>query len=559
MSITEQPNELTLNIDISTSSSIIDILASVDNQLFAGYNDYESLLSSTFLSSFKQVAEQIKSVLADNGIVVMSGAGTSGRLAYLCCRYGNEFLSKSSLPGTFIPLIAGGLPAIMTAQEGAEDSPTLARADLSSVLDARPGSSLLYIGITCGLSAPYVGAQLEFCLELSELNCRRVYPVVMGFNPVDLARDSIVPKWNNTFKKVLDDVVKRGGVALCPVVGPEGITGSTRMKGGSATLLLLLLLIESSQLGQKVEENLIESRIVEIKQSVESLYNQLKSSIIPNLIDQSTTALRQKGSIVYLGHDFAGQLAIIDASECPPTFGALDTDVISFIYNGWSALNLDSNSEFARSFKVDLKEFIDNNLELNPKDVVFVVCIDGKIPNILTEYLSVYRSNLFIINIYSGNNNVIIPNYSKNLVEFLVSADNVSKLLCLKLVLNCISTSSHVFLGKVYQNRMVDLRLSNTKLLTRSTITLSKLLDINISKAKEIVLRSVYESQEIPEDASDLDHVTVASAKKYVVPIAISMALGFSLEKSREMVEHCVENGIAIRSHIIALMNGNCG
>lgn len=97
---------------------------------------------------------------------------------------------------------------------------------------------MLFIGVTCGLSAPFVGGQLEYCLDHPE----KFTPVLIGFNPISMARQIRVPKWpnNRTFYDVatrMENTPK--ALVLNPVVGPEPISGSSRMKGGTATKVML--------------------------------------------------------------------------------------------------------------------------------------------------------------------------------------------------------------------------------------------------------------------------------------------------------------------------------
>lgn len=97
---------------------------------------------------------------------------------------------------------------------------------------------MLFVGITCGLSAPFVGGQLEYCLD----NPQKFTPVLIGFNPISMARRIRVPKWpnNRTFHDIASRMETASDVLVInPVIGPEPISGSSRMKGGSATKVIL--------------------------------------------------------------------------------------------------------------------------------------------------------------------------------------------------------------------------------------------------------------------------------------------------------------------------------
>ena len=114
------------------------------------------------------------------------------------------------------------------------------------VIAIRDGMYL--IGITCGLSAPYVAGQIDYMLNLNnEVKHKNEFgAAVMGFNPVELARNQPIEKFNN--EKPFRDVARQllevslydsNFSVLNPIIGPEPVSGSSRMKGGSATAVLL--------------------------------------------------------------------------------------------------------------------------------------------------------------------------------------------------------------------------------------------------------------------------------------------------------------------------------
>jgi N-acetylmuramic acid 6-phosphate (MurNAc-6-P) etherase len=119
---------------------------------------------------------------------------------------------------------------------------------------------IVLIGITCGMSAPYVAAQLDYAMSLPQYKCC----VLLGFNPLELARNVSIEKWYNeeqkTFRSVAEALnLKPEHVILNPVIGPEPITGSTRMKGGTATKILLELIF-SRAISQALSLPMVESQ-----------------------------------------------------------------------------------------------------------------------------------------------------------------------------------------------------------------------------------------------------------------------------------------------------------
>ncbi|MEM7313655.1 MAG: N-acetylmuramic acid 6-phosphate etherase, partial [Planctomycetota bacterium] len=161
------------------------------------------------------IAEAVSAVadaLKKGGRLVYIGAGTSGRMGVL---------DASECPPTFnsdpaqvVGLIAGGDTALRTAIEGAEDHPEFAEADLAKI---NLSDSDVLVGIAASGRTPYVVGGLAYA--------QKVGAVAVGFTCNE----------NNRLAAVSD-------ILICPVVGPEILSGSTRMKAGTATKLVLNML-----------------------------------------------------------------------------------------------------------------------------------------------------------------------------------------------------------------------------------------------------------------------------------------------------------------------------
>ncbi len=126
--------------------------------------------------------------------------------------------------------------ALVTSIEACEDDPVAGASELQRVTESF--EHVLFLGISCGLSAPFVGGQLEYCLD----NPQKFIPVLIGFNPVSMARRIQVSKWSHN--RTFHDIATRmettpGALVLNPIIGPEPISGSSRMKGGTATKAIL--------------------------------------------------------------------------------------------------------------------------------------------------------------------------------------------------------------------------------------------------------------------------------------------------------------------------------
>ena len=193
-SITESSNELTSDIDVATPLQMVRLLRAADGQLFSGYGGYAGMYDSETLITLARLAYIAGKILSNpRGCVVMSGAGTSGRLAMFTARAFNQKQTDPQAPQQFRYTMAGGSQALIQAQEGAEDDAVQSVRDLEEA--AAGFDEVFYIGITCGMSAPYIAGQLEHMLN----GRMKGHAVLMGFNPVEMARSTPIEGWNGTF------------------------------------------------------------------------------------------------------------------------------------------------------------------------------------------------------------------------------------------------------------------------------------------------------------------------------------------------------------------------
>ena len=184
--ITELPNTITTDIDKADTINILRLLRVSDFQLISGYSAYLSIMdiqsilsqiATTVANKFNQMEEVMTSYLFFDWkekklLFVMSGSGTSGRLSFMVSRMMNNFLKdweggKYHHRIVFDYLIAGGDPALILSQEKAEDDVTQSQNDIQELIDQYEDEigHLVYIGISCGFSAPYVAGQLDWILE----------------------------------------------------------------------------------------------------------------------------------------------------------------------------------------------------------------------------------------------------------------------------------------------------------------------------------------------------------------------------------------------------------
>ncbi len=213
---------------------------------------------------------------------------------------------------------------------------------------------------------------------------------------------------------------------------------------------------------------------------------------IEPLIKTISDKMLAGGRLFYIGSGTSGRLGIVDASECPPTFGVPHDLVIGLISGGDSAIR--KAVEFAEDSMEqgwkDLQEY-----QVNDKDVVVGIAASGTTPYVIGA-LRKCRENNIVTGSISCNPDAPVSSASDFPVEVVVGPEFVTGSTRMKsgtaqkLVLNMISTSVMIQLGRVEDNRMVHMQLSNDKLVDRGTKMVMEGAGItDYQKAKKLLLQ----------------------------------------------------------------------
>ncbi|HBB48893.1 MAG TPA: N-acetylmuramic acid 6-phosphate etherase [Flavobacteriaceae bacterium] len=209
---------------------------------------------------------------------------------------------------------------------------------------------------------------------------------------------------------------------------------------------------------------------------------------IETLVSVIVEKMRQGGRLFYIGAGTSGRLGILDASECPPTFGVPHDMVIGIIAGGDSAIR--KAVEFAEDSTtqawIDLKAH-----DICPKDVVIGIAASGRTPYVVAG-LKACRSHGIITGSISCNlDSPVVHNADHPIAvdvgpEFLTGSTRLKSGTAQKLILNMITTTTMIQLGRVQDNKMVDMQLSNNKLVERG---IKMLMDFgNISRPDAMAL-----------------------------------------------------------------------
>ncbi|MDP5105403.1 MAG: N-acetylmuramic acid 6-phosphate etherase [Polaribacter sp.] len=210
---------------------------------------------------------------------------------------------------------------------------------------------------------------------------------------------------------------------------------------------------------------------------------------IVKLTEQIVDKLKTGGRLFYIGAGTSGRLGILDASECPPTFGVPHELVVGLIAGGDIAIR--KAVEFAEDSKnqgwLDLQAH-----KISDKDVVVGIAASGTTPYVIAA-LEKCNENNIITGCISCNENSPLSNTAKFSVdvvvgpEFVTGSSRMKAGTAQKLVLNMLSTATMIQLGKIKGNKMVDMQLSNKKLVERGERMLVKELNIDQKEASELL------------------------------------------------------------------------
>ncbi|KAL6477639.1 hypothetical protein MHYP_G00134740 [Metynnis hypsauchen] len=547
--ITEKSNPITRDIDRANPDEIIQMLKKCDAEIFdrTTYLDsmYQKLNSCSMVQTMVEISKKVEIILKDpeNSLIVLSGCGTSGRVAFLLATSLNRWLAVLHQKQIYSYIIAGGDKALLTSQEAPEDNPSLGALMLDKASTGK--KHVLFIGISCGLSAPFVAGQLHFCLN----NLDVFTPVLIGFNPVHMARSEPMQDFPFNFKEIVEKMSEmqkhQKAFVLNPAVGPEAITGSSRMKGGTATKLMLETVLLAGHEAAYSNEAVTADNVLASVRMNEKVYETTYSwtDKLAALLQKAGVSLREKGHVYYLGWQTLGIIGIIDASECIPTYGAAFEDIRGFISKGFSEMNNKEGdlSSVGPQFAIAHTDFVNAILpSLTDNDMVmFLFSVEDDLNEVseLAKRVGQNTSNLHaLIHDLEGHR---VP---KSVNGMFMTALNItwsSSLnkhssvlmkqhweLSTKWCLNAISTGAHILKGKVYRNYMIDLRVTNSKLFRRAIRILQRFTNSTQTQCETALLRSIYDVEELTDEISSADviqHTLMANQKDRVVPTALVM------------------------------------
>ena len=248
---------------------------------------------------------------------------------------------------------------------------------------------------------------------------------------------------------------------------------------------------EENSIYNDLEKKSIDQLTRYINNEDHSVANSVKKQLfnINKLIEKVIQKLKSGGRLFYIGSGTSGRLGVVDASECPPTFGVDSNQVIGVIAGGDKAIrkSIENAEDDKNQGWKDLESF-----NVNSKDFVVGISASGTTPYVISALRNCNKNNVSTGSITCNINSPIssIAKYPIEVVvgpELITGSSRMKAGTAQKLILNMISSVSMIKMGKVLDNKMVDMQLSNMKLVNRGKKILMEKLSINESKAEKLL------------------------------------------------------------------------
>lgn len=221
-----------------------------------------------------------------------------------------------------------------------------------------------------------------------------------------------------------------------------------------------------------------------VPQAIEKVIPQIEA-----LVKEIVPRMEKGGRLFYIGAGTSGRLGVVDASECPPTYGVEHGLVVGLIAGGDTAIR--KAVEFAEDDEnqawKDLKEYM-----INHKDTVIGIAASGRTPYVIGGIKAAKEHGILTGCITCNPDSALAweAEYPIEPIvgpEFVTGSTRMKAGTAQKLVLNMISTAVMIQLGRVEGNRMVDMQLSNNKLVDRGTKMVMEMLQIDYPTAESLL------------------------------------------------------------------------
>nr|WP_315173711.1 N-acetylmuramic acid 6-phosphate etherase [uncultured Flavobacterium sp.] len=248
---------------------------------------------------------------------------------------------------------------------------------------------------------------------------------------------------------------------------------------------------EQSSKYEHLEKMSVEELLFNINQEDQTVPLAVEKAMpqIASLVAEIVTKMKLGGRLFYIGAGTSGRLGVVDASECPPTFGVSFDLVVGIIAGGDKAIRraVENAEDNATQAWIDLKAF-----DVNENDVVVGIAASGTTPYVIGGLQACNEHNISTGSI-SCNAESPLSQTAKFPIdvvvgpEFVTGSSRMKAGTAQKLVLNMISTAAMIQLGKVKGNKMVDMQLSNSKLVDRGVKMIMGEIPVSYEEASQLL------------------------------------------------------------------------
>jgi len=211
--------------------------------------------------------------------------------------------------------------------------------------------------------------------------------------------------------------------------------------------------------------------------------------VLERLVDEVVERMQRGGRLFYMGAGTSGRLGVVDASECPPTFGVPHGLVVGLIAGGDAAIR--RAVEFAEDDREqgwkDLQEHA-----IGKDDTVVGIAASGSTPYVIAALERCNAEGILTAGITCNPGSALASTAKHAMVavvgpEFVTGSTRMKSGTAQKLILNMLSTAVMIRMGRVQGNRMVDMQLSNDKLVDRGTRMVMEALDLDYDSANALL------------------------------------------------------------------------
>jgi len=212
---------------------------------------------------------------------------------------------------------------------------------------------------------------------------------------------------------------------------------------------------------------------------------------IEKLVQAVVERMKNGGRLFYIGAGTSGRLGIVDASEIPPTYGTPHGKVIGIMAGGDKAIR--KAVEFAEDdYKQAWKDLLKH--KISGKDILIGIAASGRTPYVVGGVRDAKKNGVTTacITCNKGSELAAVVDYPIEVVvgpEFVTGSTRMKSGTAQKLTLNMISTVTMVKLGRVKGNKMIDMKLTNNKLIDRGARFIAEELKIDLQEAKKLLLK----------------------------------------------------------------------